>query len=280
MLFQKKVSNEWIGKRVDLFLAEFTKLTRKRVKELINSRSLKINGAVKVRSNYILEKGDDVKFGPYENHTTTDIQIKYIDDYLMVVSKPNDMVVYGKKNGLIELLAKKYPEQNELKNVETKGLAHRIDKHTTGLVIIGRDDKTLEKLFTMIKEKQIKRKYLALVEGHIKDKMEYVIDAPLQKQSAKVVVNKKGKSAITKVTVKSLLDQKRTLVECELETGRTHQIRVHMAHDGHPIVGDYLYGPRTETNTGQLLHSYYVEFIHPVTKDKIVVEDTNVEWLK
>ena len=204
-----------------------------------------------------------------------DIDIIYEDKYLAIINKKSGVVVHpavGNRNHtLVNGL------MHHFNNLSTKdqirpGIVHRLDKDTSGLMIVAKDDKTHELLSEMIKEKQVERKYLALVHGIIKHE-KGTIDAPLGRDITNrqkyAVTDINSKEAITHFKVIERLKEA-TLIECKLETGRTHQIRVHMAYIGHPIVNDPVYGRKKVINNfGQMLHSTSIKLIHPITKQEL-----------
>ena len=203
------------------------------------------------------------------------MDIVYEDDYLMIINKESGMVVHPAaghfSDTLVNALAY-YLHIDDLYNIRP-GIVHRLDKDTSGLMVVAKDDNTLELLSKMIKEKKVKRHYLALVQGRIMHSSGK-IDAPIGRdphnRQRQAIVDG-GKSSVTNFKVLKRF-KNATLVECELETGRTHQIRVHMKYIGHPIVNDPVYSNKKASGFGQMLHSKSIEFIHPITGKHIYFE--------
>ena len=199
-----------------------------------------------------------------------DFDIVYEDSDLIVINKPQGLVVHPcsstKEGTLVNGLLYRIKDLSGINGVLRPGIVHRLDKNTSGLMIVAKNDKAHVSLAAQIKDKTCKRKYLALVNGHFKnDKghIETYIERD-KKDRKKMAVSDKGKLAITNYKVKERYD-KFDLVEFSLQTGRTHQIRVHCKALGHTIVGDDVYGKAEKNLNGQLLHSYSLEFVHPST---------------
>ena len=194
------------------------------------------------------------------------------------------MVVHpsvGHKDGTLVNALLFHSELSSINGTIRPGIVHRIDKDTSGLLIVAKNDKAHVKLSEMIANKDVKRKYYALVHGSIKH--DYgTIDAPIArnpKERKEMAVIDEGKPSITHFKVVDRFE-KYTLIECELETGRTHQIRVHMKYINHPLVGDPVYGPRKTLNTnGQALHSKSIEFNHPITGKHLYFETEIPEYM-
>ena len=269
--------------RIDKLISEKSKLSRNLIKQAIDNRGLKINGNITVRSNY-LAKSKDVIDLEYEQWQVKDkisafnlpLDIVYEDAHLLVINKPNNLVVHpGAKNVEMTLIN---AVVNYLKSNETlvrAGLIHRIDKQTTGLIMLAKSKDALEKMQALLKQRKVKRKYLALIRGILKEKSGS-INAPIGRDSSNrlkmAVTSHNAKEAVTDFKVIKNFSNF-SLVECELQTGRTHQIRVHMAYIKHPVLGDYLYGAKSiYDNYGQYLHAYKLEFFHPYLKKQIILE--------
>ena len=207
------------------------------------------------------------------------LDIVYEDDNLLIINKESGMVVHpapGNYHGtMVNALMYKFSLSNN--DSIRPGIVHRIDKDTSGLLVVAKDDKTHELLSDMIKNKQVERIYYALVDGIIPHETG-TIDAPIgrdidNRQKMKVTdIN--SKDAITHFRVlKRFNNHNQTLIECKLDTGRTHQIRVHMAYIGYPVYNDPVYGKRKETTAfGQFLHSKKISFVHPITNELIEKE--------
>ena len=268
-----KIEKENENKRIDAFLSEETDYSRTKINKLIKEEKILVNNK-KIAPSYKLKENDIIKIETPEKEEM-DIDIVYEDKYLAIINKKSGVVVHpavGNRNHtLVNGL------MHHFNNLSTKdqirpGIVHRLDKDTSGLMIVAKDDKTHELLSEMIKEKQVERKYLALVHGIIKHE-KGTIDAPLGRDITNrqkyAVTDINSKEAITHFKVIERLKEA-TLIECKLETGRTHQIRVHMAYIGHPIVNDPVYGRKKIINNfGQMLHSTSIKLIHPITKQEL-----------
>ena len=260
--------------RIDKYLASKTDYSRETITKmlaeeyiLVNGKSIKASYKVKV-GDVILIKDGFVKEMSLEA-TKMDIDIVYEDEYLMVINKNSGVVVHpgaGNSNDtLVNGLL--YYNKTLSKGEEFRpGIVHRLDKDTTGLMIVAKDDKAHELLADDFKNKRIHREYIALLDGVFPQK-KAIIDAPIGRSKQyfdKMEVCKDGKKAITNLEViKKYKDY--TLVKLVLETGRTHQIRVHLAYIGYPVHNDPVYSNKVCTDFGQFLHSAYLKFKHPIT---------------
>lgn len=260
--------------RIDKYLASKTDYSRETITKmlaeeyiLVNGKSIKASYKVKV-GDVILIKDGFVKEMSLEA-TKMDIDIVYEDEYLMVINKNSGVVVHpgaGNSNDtLVNGLL--YYNKTLSKGEEFRpGIVHRLDKDTSGLMIVAKDDKAHELLADDFKNKRIHREYIALLDGVFPQK-KAIIDAPIGRSKQyfdKMEVCKDGKKAITNLEViKKYKDY--TLVKLVLETGRTHQIRVHLAYIGYPIHNDPVYSNKVCTDFGQFLHSAYLKFKHPIT---------------
>lgn len=260
--------------RIDKYLASKTDYSRETITKmlaeeyiLVNGKSIKASYKVKV-GDVILIKDGFVKKMSLEA-TKMDIDIVYEDEYLMVINKDSGVVVHpgaGNSNDtLVNGLL--YYNKTLSKGEEFRpGIVHRLDKDTSGLMIVAKDDKAHELLADDFKNKRIHREYIALLDGVFPQK-KAIIDAPIGRSKQyfdKMEVCKDGKKAITNLEViKKYKDY--TLVKLVLETGRTHQIRVHLAYIGYPVHNDPVYSNKVCTDFGQFLHSAYLKFKHPIT---------------
>jgi 23S rRNA pseudouridine1911/1915/1917 synthase len=279
-----------IQQRVDKYITELDKtVSRNIIKKSIDNRQLLINGIIKVRSNYLVMPGDkiditcDVWSAQTETEAQSDIEFKiqYEDEDVIVVNKPKNLVVHpgaGNKNSTLVNALKFYlssADNSDVEETQRFGLVHRIDKQTTGLLLIAKNKKAFDFLNDQMKKRLIHRSYVAVVRGTIKENSGK-IDAPIGRDRdsrIKMAVTQfNSKLAITKFKVVKRISDKFTVIQCELETGRTHQIRVHMSYIKHSIVGDYVYGPKSQYDGfGQYLHAFKLEFQHPTKNIKMSI---------
>ena len=277
-----KVEEE-TNERLDKYLSINTDMSRSLILKMIKDNYISVNNKIE-KASYKLQLDDEIeiKDGYIKEQDLKpikmDINVVYEDPYLMVIDKPSGVVVHpgcgNFDNTLVNGLM--YYTQNLSDGYEENrpGIVHRIDKDTSGLLLIAKDNKTQELLSDMFKKHTIKREYIALVKGIVEnDKI--VIDAPigrdLKYRKQMTVTAKNSKKAITHLEVLKRY-KKYTLVKLRLETGRTHQIRVHMQYIKHPIYNDPVYSNDNASEFGQFLHSYSMEFIHPITKEKISLQ--------
>lgn len=268
------------GIRLDKALADLTELSRSQANEAIKNGNILVNGKA-VKAKYSVKEGDLVTYDLPEpevlEYEAEDIplDIVYEDDDVAVVNKPQGMVVHpsvGHTSGtLVNALMYHIHDLSSINGVVRPGIVHRIDKDTSGLLMIAKNDRSHQALAEELKDKKSLRKYLAIVHGNISNDRG-VIEAPIgrsEKDRKKQAVTAKGKPAVTHFKVLERFGNY-TLVELTLETGRTHQIRVHMAYIGHPVAGDPLYGPRkTLKGNGQFLHAQTLGFTHPTTGESL-----------
>lgn len=289
------VEDDQIGERIDTVIAlTIDSLTRSAVQKLISDGNVLVNDAPVVK-NYKAKSGDIVKVTiPVPvllNVEPQDIplDIVYEDDDLLVVNKPKGMVVHpapGNLDGTLvnALMFHCGDSLSGINGVIRPGIVHRIDKDTSGLLIVAKNDFAHLNLAEQIKEHSFTRKYKAVVHGNIKDD-EGTIDAPLGRspkdRKKMAVTDKNSRNAVTHFTVLERFGSY-TFVECKLETGRTHQIRVHMAYKGHPVAGDTVYGPKNTPKEllGQCLHAGLIGFIHPRTGEYLEFEAPLPEYFE
>lgn len=271
------------GVRLDKALSELTELSRSVANDQIKAGQVMVNGQVK-KAKYTVQEGDIITYQVPEieeiDYVAEDIplDIVYQDEDVAVVNKPQGMVVHpsaGHTSGtLVNALLYHVKDLSGINGVLRPGIVHRIDKDTSGLLMIAKNDEAHTKLAAELKDKKSLRKYWAIVHGNLPNDRG-VIEAPIgrsEKDRKKQAVSAKGKDAVTRFQVLERFGDY-TLVELTLETGRTHQIRVHMAYIGHPVAGDEVYGPRkTLKGHGQFLHARTLGFTHPRTGE--VVEFT------
>ncbi len=269
--------------RVDRYICDcLADLSRSYIQKVIGNGGVCVNGKP-VKSSYRIKTGDHVKVitpdSVIPDITAEDIplEILYEDEDVLVVNKPKDMVVHPApghyEHTLVNAVMYHCSSLSGINGVMRPGIVHRIDKDTTGSVMICKNDLSHESVAKQLEDHSIKREYLAIVTGVIEDN-EGIIDKPLGRSSTdrkKICVKPGGKRAVTHYEVIAR-SEKFTFIKCRLETGRTHQIRVHMASVGHPVAGDIVYGNgmKTPVNTfGQALHAYILGFKHPRTGEYI-----------
>ena len=276
------------GMRIDTYLSEILDLSRSKIQKLIKEDKVLVNGK-EVSSSYPVKLGDTVEIDDelnYEVHVEPEdipLDIVYEDDDLLIINKVSGMVVHpapGHYTGtLVNALLYRY---GSLAGDKFRpGIVHRLDKDTSGLMLVAKNEWALDKLSEMISTKAVERKYLAIVDGVIShDTGE--IDAPIGRD-----IKDRQKMAVTDVNSKEAITffrvlerfSKYSLLECTLKTGRTHQIRVHTAYIGHPVLNDPLYGKGRCSDFGQMLHSYSIRFLHPRTgKELFFTSDPPLEF--
>ena len=277
------VPNEEMGTRLDVFLSkELEDLTRSNCQRLIDNENVSVNENLK-KSNYKVKANDKIQIileEPKELDVIAEnipLNILYEDEYLIVVNKAQGMVVHpapGNYTGTLvnALLYHCKGQLSGINGIIRPGIVHRIDKDTSGVLVVAKTNEAHLGLAEQIKEHTVNRIYEALLHGKLKQESG-TIDLPIGRNKndrKKMAIIQEGKRAVTHFKVLELFSQY-TLIEAKLETGRTHQIRVHMASKGHPVVGDPVYGPKIcpfKLN-GQLLHAKTLGFIHPITKENI-----------
>ena len=276
------------GNRIDSFLAEmFPNVSRSKLQAQIKKGICFVNG-VAVKSSYKLKAEDSIEFDPIFLDVVLElkpenisIDVLWEDENMAVVNKPSGLLTHPTINEmsgtLVNALLNKYGRAglSDINGELRPGIVHRLDRNTSGLIMIAKNNKTHEFLVEEMKNKRFCKKYLAIVKG-ILDKDEFAIDLPLGRhltQPHKQAVRDDGKESLTLVKVLERLNGA-TLVELTLITGRTHQIRVHMASIGHPVYNDTLYGfGKMKINTEeQVLQAYKLEFTRPFTQERILLE--------
>ncbi len=283
------------GERLDVFLTEsIDGMTRSRIQKLISDNNITVNGLF-VKANCKLKPGDIVEVtvpAPKETELAAEeipLDIVYEDESMLVVNKPQGMVVHpaaGNLSGTLvnALMAHCGDNLSGINGEIRPGILHRIDKDTSGLLLVAKNDKAHLGLSEQIKEHSLTREYLCIVHGNIKDDSG-TIDAPIGRdpkdRKKMTITDKNSRNAVTHFFVLERF-QKYTFIKCRLETGRTHQIRVHMSKNGHPIVGDGVYGRKKEEFklNGQLLHAWKVGFVHPETGEYMEFERDVPEYFE
>ncbi len=269
------------GLRIDKYLSQELDISRSKIQKLIKENKVLVNDKP-ISNSYSINLGDKIEILEKDDYETNIIpeniplNIVYEDDDLIILNKESGMVVHPAPghyqgtlvNALLYHYSIKAGEENR------PGIVHRLDKDTSGLMLVAKNEWTLEKLSEMISKKEVERKYLAIVDGLIKHDTG-TIDAPIGRD-----INNRQKMAVTDINSKEAITHfkvlerfnNNTLIECILETGRTHQIRVHLAYIGYPVNNDPVYGRGKSTSFGQMLHSYSLKLKHPRTNKELSFE--------
>ena len=264
--------------RIDKYLTTKTDLSRNRIQELIDQNNILVNDK-EIKANYKVKPNDLITITIPEEEAydiepiNMNLDIVYEDSDVCVVNKPQGLIVHPtlttKEKTLVNGLMYQIKDLSGINGVNRPGIVHRIDKDTSGLLMVAKNDNAHNSLVNQLMNKTTNRIYIALVYGNIENNLGR-INAPIGRDKLdrkKMAVVEDGKPAVTNFRVLERFDGY-TLVECKLETGRTHQIRVHMKYIGHPLVGDPLYGPKHVIgNTGQYLHAKVIGFKHPKTNE-------------
>ncbi len=268
--------------RLDQFLTyKVRSLSRSKIKKLINSEFIKVNGEP-VDPNYKPVRGDEIILEipppkPTEiKPEKVDLKIVYEDKDILVVDKEAGLVTHPTMDHLSGTLVnallfhfKNWPDAGSLR----PGIVHRLDRGTSGLLVVAKNEQALDSLKTQFKEREVTKKYICLVQGKI-EKSSGRIDGSIARHQVnrkKFTVSKEGREALTNYKLIKFIGEKFSLLEVQPKTGRTHQIRVHLNHISHPVVGDKLYGGRM-IGKRQFLHASFLEFTHPKTGKKIAFE--------
>lgn len=278
------VPEELVGVRLDKVLSElFSDLSRSYIQQLIKDQQVLINGKNE-KANYKCRLNDQIDITIPEPEALDvvpeemDLDIVHEDDYVIVVNKPSGMVVHpapGSMSGtLVNGLMAQAKNLSGINGVLRPGIVHRIDKDTSGIILVAKNNKAHEILADDFKHKRIKREYIALLDGVVPNN-KIVIDAPIGRDNTHrkemAIKSDNSKKAVTHLTVLKRYSAY-TLVSLVLETGRTHQIRVHTAYIGYPVFNDPVYNHKKSDDFGQFLHSSAVTFIHPITKKELHFE--------
>ena len=288
------VSQEEKGKRLDAYISSAnTDITRTSAQRLIEDGNILVNGK-NAKVSYKIQENDKISVEIPEpkqielKAQNIPIEIIYEDSDIIVVNKPKGMVVHpanGNPDGTLvnAIMAICKDSLSGIGGEIRPGIVHRIDKDTSGLLIVAKNDNAHVKMSEQIKNHEVKKTYIALVRGVFKEN-EATIDMPIGRSTSdrkKMAVNKNGKNAITHIKVLKRFD-KYTLLKVNIETGRTHQIRVHLSHIGYPIVGDYTYsnGKNEFDVIGQCLHAQKLEFKHPITQKDMCLEAELPQYFK
>ena len=270
-----------VGIRLDKFIKDNSDdLSREYIQELIEEGYILVNDK-NSKSSYKTCLGDEITIG-YKEEQNLDVEaqdipldVVYEDKDVIVINKEQGMVVHpapgNYKDTLVNALLYHCKDLSTINGIKRPGIVHRLDKDTSGLIMVAKNDVAHNFLADQLKDKTASRVYVALVHGNVHVK-KGIINAPIgrdPKSRVKMAVVKDGKDAVTEFSVLKYYKEF-TLIECKLKTGRTHQIRVHMSYIGYPLVGDPLYGPRKlRYGDKQYLHAKELSFIHPSTKERV-----------
>lgn len=279
------------GLRLDVFLLEkHPEFSRSHIKNLIEKGLVKVNGKV-VKAGYALKNGENIEIEVQKPEAIStdaedvDFEIVYQDEDLAVINKPQGLVVHPcsstKSGTLVNGLLYKIKDLSGINGQLRPGIVHRLDKDTSGLLVIAKNDFAHVRLAEQIKNKTCHRNYLAVLDGNLKEnegRIETFIKRD-PKDRMKMSVQGSGRVAITDFKVLKRFE-KCCLVEFALQTGRTHQIRVHSKYLNHPIVGDKLYGKEVKGLAGQLLHAYKISFVHPRSGELMTFEADLPDYFK
>ena len=293
-MYKYIVKNESQGKRLDKYVTEQnTEITRTAVQRLIDEKNILVNGKEQ-KASYKVNENDVVEVEVPEpkkieiKAEDIPIEVIYEDSDIVVVNKPKGMVVHpgnGNLDGTLvnAIMAKCEGSLSGIGGEIRPGIVHRLDKDTSGLLIVAKNDKAHVNLSEQIKEHKVKKTYIALVRGVVKEN-EATIDMPIGRSKTdrkKMAVCKDGKNAITHIKVLKRWEHY-TLLQVNIETGRTHQIRVHLSYIGYPIIGDYTYsnGKNEFGVVGQCLHAQKLEFKHPTTNKIMELEAPLPEYFQ
>lgn len=295
MTHKIKIESEYIGERIDKVLASLIpELSRTMISKLCEDGNITVNGDI-CSKKYAVKSQDEITVivpdaKPCEAQPQDiDIPIVYMDDSVVVVNKPKGMVVHpanGNEDGTLvnALLHICSGDLSGIGGVARPGIVHRIDKDTSGLLVVAKNDEAHISLCEQFKEHSLDRVYHAIVQGRFKDP-EGTIEAPIGRspkdRKKMAVVYRNSKSAVTHYKVLEELGNY-SYIQCVLETGRTHQIRVHMAHIGHPLIGDTVYGAKKDPFAleGQCLHAKVLGFTHPKTGERLYFDSELPEYFQ
>ena len=288
------VEKEKAGKRLDAYLSlENNSISRTMIQKLIDENHIMVNEKV-TKASYKVAEGDRITL---EEVKPKEISLKAQDIAIDVIYEDKDIIVVNKPKGLVVHPANGNPDgtlvnaimaicKGSLSGIGGKirpGIVHRLDKDTSGIIIIAKNDEAHIKLSEQIKNREVKKTYIALVRGFVKEN-EATINMPIgrsTKDRKKMAVVKNGKNAITHIKVLERFNNY-TLLQVNIETGRTHQIRVHLSQIGYPIVGDYTYsnGKNEFGIVGQCLHAKSLKFRHPITNKEMYLEAELPQYFK
>lgn len=287
-----QVDSEYEGSRLDKFLGEQLTFSRSYIQKLIKNNKVRINGNLVTKTKVPVHIQDNIELRiPPSGELNIqpekmDLDILYEDNELLVVNKPKDMVVHPSAGHMSHTLVNGllYHCQGNLSGINgilRPGIVHRIDKDTTGALVVCKTDRAHQSLAEQLSVHSITRKYNAVAYHNFSDDCG-TVDLPIgrnphDRKKMAVVTKANGKRAVTHYEVLDRLNHQFNYIECQLETGRTHQIRVHMSYIHHPLLGDTVYGPQPPKQlaallNGQTLHARIIGFVHPVTNQYIEIE--------
>ena len=287
------VKNNKELKRIDVYIAEYKHLSRVHIQRLIENNRIQVNKknikpSYKVQENDVIYFEDDMPKKTSVKPQDIALDILYEDDDIVVVNKPKGMVVHpanGNPDGTLvnAIMAKCKDSLSGIGGEIRPGIVHRLDKDTSGVIIVAKNDKAHINISEQIKDHKVEKIYIALVKGIVKEN-EATINMPIGRSTTdrkKMAVNSKGKNAITHFKVLKRFNGF-TLLQVKIETGRTHQIRVHLSKIGYPIVGDIVYskGKNEWDIKGQCLHAKSIKFKHPSTGEEIYIEAPLPKYLQ
>ena len=287
------IKDNAIGERIDSYLAKDTEHSRANIQRLIEEEKILVNNS-KVKVSYKIQQGDEIKI---QDDQPKEISLKAQEIPLEILYEDKDIIVVNKAKGMVVHPANGNPDGTLVNAVMSickdslsgiggeirPGIVHRLDKDTSGVIVIAKNDKAHINMSEQIKNHEVEKTYIALVRGFVKES-EATINMPIgrsTKDRKKMAVTKEGKSAITHFKVIERFGNY-TLLEVKIETGRTHQIRVHLTEIGYPIVGDTVYSNgKNEWNIqGQCLHAKSLKFKHPITGKEMFIEAPLPEYFE
>ncbi len=268
--------------RIDKYLSGVIDESRENIVKMIDAEFILVDGkkvkpSYKVKIGEVIEIKEGFKKEVHVDATPMNLDIVFEDEYLMVINKPSGLVVHpgngNHSNTLVNGLKYYTDNLSEGSDDLRPGIVHRLDKDTSGLMLVCKSDKCHELLADDFKNKRVYREYVALLEG-VFPQEKAIVDAPIGRSKEnfqKMAIMKDGKNAVTHIEIIKRYKE-HSLVKLVLETGRTHQIRVHLSSIGYPVFNDPLYGKKKCTEFGQFLHSRYIKFTHPITKEILEFE--------
>ncbi|WP_297598313.1 RluA family pseudouridine synthase [uncultured Cetobacterium sp.] len=283
-LVEVRVCQDDRGKRLDAFLSEFFEnTTRNYIQKLIDNQNVTIDGKNKIKNGVKLKGNELIVIRIPEDEILEvlpedlPLDIVYEDKHMVIINKDPGVIVHpaqGFYTGtLVNAVLYHIKDLSTINGVIRPGIVHRLDKDTSGLIVVAKNDVAHVRLTEMFRDKTIEKRYLCICKGNfknIKGRVETLIGRDPKDRKKMAVVTENGKVAISNYEVIDSVDNY-SLVEVGIETGRTHQIRVHMKSLNHPIVGDTTYGNATDIAKRQMLHSYYLKFNHPITGEELVI---------